>query len=145
MVGTLCRTLHGWIRNNPNVGHAGLSRYGRRSAAPVTADAQTLNPHISSGRGGRLCRRSGSYLTNSLGEDAPRIVVVEPERAACLYESAVEGRAIRVAPQASTVMAMLECYEPSLIAWRILVKQVSAFMTISEEAGLRAMAIMAQR
>jgi diaminopropionate ammonia-lyase len=84
-----------------------------------------------------------AYLLNALGEAAPRVIVVEPDRAACLYDSARNGYATRIAPQEATVMAMLECYEPSLIAWRILAKQASAFMTISDEAGLRAMAAMA--
>lgn len=84
-----------------------------------------------------------AYLTNALGEAAPRIIVVEPDKAACLYESARNGWATRIVPQQATVMAMLECYEPSLIAWRILVKQASVFMTIADEAGLRAMAAMA--
>jgi diaminopropionate ammonia-lyase len=84
-----------------------------------------------------------AYLTNALGEAAPRVVVVEPDKAACLYDSARNGHVTRIAPQEATVMAMLECYEPSLIAWRILAKQASAFMTLSDEAGLRAMAAMA--
>jgi hypothetical protein len=29
-------------------------------------------------------------------------------------------------------MAMLECYEPSLVAWRILSRKADAFMTMSE-------------
>ena len=29
-------------------------------------------------------------------------------------------------------MAMLECYEPSLVAWRILVRAADAFMTVEE-------------
>ncbi|WP_226506989.1 diaminopropionate ammonia-lyase [Pseudomonas sp. MWU16-30317] len=84
-----------------------------------------------------------AYLTNALGEAAPRVIVVEPDKAACLYDSARNGHATRIAPQQATVMAMLECYEPSLIAWRILAKQASAFMTIPDEAGLRAMVAMA--
>jgi diaminopropionate ammonia-lyase len=84
-----------------------------------------------------------AYLTNALGEAAPRVIVVEPDKAACLYDSARNGHVTRIAPQEATVMAMLECYEPSLIAWRILTKQASAFMTIPDEAGLRAMAAMA--
>ncbi|MGC1332779.1 diaminopropionate ammonia-lyase [Pseudomonas sp.] len=84
-----------------------------------------------------------AYLTNALEEAAPKVIVVEPDKAACLHDSAINGCATRIAPQEATVMAMLECYEPSLIAWRILAKQASAFVTISDEAGLRAMAAMA--
>jgi diaminopropionate ammonia-lyase len=84
-----------------------------------------------------------AYLTNALGDHAPRVIVVEPDKAACLYDSARNGDITRIAAQEATVMAMLECYEPSLIAWRILAKQASAFITLSDESGLRAMAAMA--
>lgn len=84
-----------------------------------------------------------AYLVNALGEQAPRVVVVEPENAACLYASAVKGECTRIEAHDSTIMGMLECYEPSLLAWRILSEHAAAFMTISDEAGLRAMARMA--
>ncbi|OWJ98299.1 diaminopropionate ammonia-lyase [Pseudomonas sp. A46] len=84
-----------------------------------------------------------AYLVNALGEQVPRIIVVEPENAACLYESAIKGECTRIEAHSSTIMGMLECYEPSLVAWRILSEHAAAFMTISDEVGLRAMAIMA--
>lgn len=84
-----------------------------------------------------------AYLVNALGEQAPRVVVVEPENAACLYASAVKKECTRIEAYDSTIMGMLECYEPSLVAWRILSEHAAAFMTISDEAGLHAMARMA--
>jgi diaminopropionate ammonia-lyase len=36
-------------------------------------------------------------------------------------------------------MAMLECYEPSLVAWRILARAADAFMTIDEAHAVAAM------
>jgi diaminopropionate ammonia-lyase len=38
-----------------------------------------------------------------------------------------------------TIMAMLECYEPSLVAWRILSRVADAFMTIEDEEGIAVM------
>ena len=68
----------------------------------------------------------------------PRIVVVEPERAACLFESHRASASIRIAPGLPSAMGPLECYEPSLIGWRILARTASAFMTISEEDAVEA-------
>ncbi|MFI7837006.1 diaminopropionate ammonia-lyase [Pseudomonas asiatica] len=85
-----------------------------------------------------------AYLTSVYGDLAPRIVVVEPEKAACIYESAVKGEATKIDHGEATVMAMLECYEPSMLAWRILRETVTAFMTISDEDALYAMAAMAR-
>jgi diaminopropionate ammonia-lyase len=36
-------------------------------------------------------------------------------------------------------MAMLECYEPSPVAWRILARTAHAFMTVGEEDAAEAM------
>ena len=37
-----------------------------------------------------------------------------------------------------TVMAMLECYEPSLAAWRVLAHVADAFMTVEDEDAIAA-------
>jgi diaminopropionate ammonia-lyase len=36
-------------------------------------------------------------------------------------------------------MAMLECYEPSLVAWRILSRIADAFMTVNDEEAIAVM------
>jgi diaminopropionate ammonia-lyase len=69
----------------------------------------------------------------------PKFVVVEPDRAACLFESNKAGQIVSVKPTQPTIMAMLECYEPSLIAWRILSRLADAFMTVREEDAVNAM------
>jgi len=73
------------------------------------------------------------------GANAPKLVVVEPDKAACLFESAKAGRPVKIAHNFSTVMAMLECHEPSMIAWRILSRAADAFMTVDDEDAIAAM------
>jgi diaminopropionate ammonia-lyase len=73
----------------------------------------------------------------------PTFVVVEPARAACLFESARAGRLVTVDPQPPTVMAMLECYRPSLTAWRILSHLADAFMTVEEDEATKAVQSLA--
>lgn len=73
------------------------------------------------------------------GEKRPFFVVVEPSRAACLHESARVGRPIKIDHGEPTVMAMLECYEPSLVAWRILSRAADAFITVDEDDAIDAM------
>jgi len=41
-------------------------------------------------------------------------------------------------------MAMLECYEPSLVAWRILSRTADAFMTVEEEDAVSVMRRLAE-
>lgn len=74
-----------------------------------------------------------------LGDARPHVTVVEPARAACLFASAEAGRAVSVAEGAPTVMAMLECYEASLVAFRVLSRVADGFMTLGEEDALSVM------
>jgi diaminopropionate ammonia-lyase len=41
-------------------------------------------------------------------------------------------------------MAMLECYEPSPIAWRVLSRVADGFMTVEEEDAVNAMKRLAR-
>jgi diaminopropionate ammonia-lyase len=85
-----------------------------------------------------------AYLKLKLGERAPIVVVVEPERAACLYESARRGVVTRIDADEPTVMAMLECYEPSAVAWRILERTTYAFVTVDDVTAIEAMRTLAR-
>lgn len=87
---------------------------------------------VQAGVGGFAAAVAG-HLSILLGKDSPKIVVVEPARAACLYESARAGRLIKVDHGEPTVMAMLECCEPSLVGWRILTRLADAFMIVAED------------
>jgi diaminopropionate ammonia-lyase len=97
---------------------------------------------VQAGVGGLAAAVAG-YFDIVFGKDRPVFVVVEPDRAACIYLSAVAGEPIKIAHGEPTIMAMLECYEPSLVAWRILSRKADAFMTVSEEDAAAAMRRMA--
>jgi diaminopropionate ammonia-lyase len=93
---------------------------------------------IQAGVGGLAAAVAG-YFDIVFGKERPTFVVVEPERAACIYQSAITGAPTKIAHGKPTIMAMLECYEPSLMAWRILSRKADAFMTVSEEDATSAM------
>jgi len=65
--------------------------------------------------------------------------VVDPARAACIFETARAGEPVKLHHGEPTVMAMLECYEPSLLAWRILARKADAFMTVEDEDAVEVM------
>lgn len=93
---------------------------------------------VQSGVGGIAAAVAG-YFTLLYGQDRPFFTVVDPSRAACLVESARAGKPVKIEQGEPTVMAMLECYEPSLVAWRILSRSADAFMTVEEEDAVAAM------
>jgi len=73
---------------------------------------------------------------------APALVVVEPDRAACLLASAAAGR-LTAAGDLDTIMAGLACGEPSLIAWQELDRAAAAFLAIPDDAAIDAMRALA--
>lgn len=79
-----------------------------------------------------------------LGADRPRFVVVDPARAACMFESARAGRPVKVAEGEPTVMAMLDCYDPSPFAWRVLERAADGFMTAEEDEAIAVMRRLAR-
>ncbi|NKB26641.1 MAG: diaminopropionate ammonia-lyase [Rhodobacteraceae bacterium] len=82
---------------------------------------------------GGLAAAVAAGLRQYWGDASPRVIVVEPELAACLIESARTGAATKVPIAEETLMAGLSCGEPSPLAWEILAEEASDFLTIPEE------------
>jgi len=81
---------------------------------------------------GGLAASVAASLRQYWGDDAPRVVVVEPDLAACLYKSAQVGTATTVNIAEETIMAGLSCGEPSQMAWEILEHETADFLTIPD-------------
>ena len=79
---------------------------------------------------GGLAAAVAAYARKVWGP-APEIVVVEPEAAPALIESARAGQVVVTDGPVST-MGRLDCKEPSLIALAGLARDADLFMTISE-------------
>lgn len=87
---------------------------------------------IQGGVGGLASDVTG-YFWDLWGEKRPRIIVVEPEQANCLQESAKAGHPVAVDGDLETLMAGLACGEVSLLGWQILSNGADDFMTLSED------------
>ncbi len=73
----------------------------------------------------------------------PRLIVVEPDRAACLFASAEAEAPVTVGGALDTIMAGLACGEPSLLAWQELDRSADAFLSIPDAAAIDAMRTLA--
>ncbi|MFX8585703.1 pyridoxal-phosphate dependent enzyme, partial [Acinetobacter baumannii] len=51
---------------------------------------------------------------------------------------------MKIEPVEPTVMAMLECYEPSMLAWGILSRLAEAYMTVRDADAIAAMKQLAR-
>lgn len=81
---------------------------------------------------GGLPASVAAALRQYWGSNAPRVVVVEPELAPCLFASAKSDRATSVKIKTETIMAGLSCGKPSGMAWEILRQEASDFLTIPD-------------
>jgi len=94
---------------------------------------------------GALAASVIGYYHSLFGQDAPKCIVVEPENAACIYESAKvgDGRAHTVSGSLDTIMAGLACGEPNPIAWELLNQTADAFVTVPDYVAAKGMRIYA--
>ncbi|MER8633575.1 diaminopropionate ammonia-lyase [Mesorhizobium opportunistum] len=98
---------------------------------------------VQAGVGGVAAAVAG-HLAIVLGDARPTFIVVEPARAACVVAAARAGRVVKVPHDEPTVMAMLECYEASPVAWRVLARVADAFMTVDEDDAIAVMRRLAR-
>lgn len=116
------------------------------SVLPAEIEAQGLAPthvFVPGGVGG-LAASVLAFAWERYGPDRPRLIVVEPERAACLLASARARRATTIGGDLKTIMAGLSCGEPSLLAWDILQPGADAFAAITDDAAAAAMRKLAR-
>ncbi|MFC3106422.1 diaminopropionate ammonia-lyase [Undibacterium arcticum] len=84
-----------------------------------------------------------SYFSELYGERRPTFIVVEPQQADCLYQSAIQGRAAKATGSVDSVMAGLACGETSPLAWRFLQPAVDFFETVTDDDAVEAMRLLA--
>ncbi|MFO7895898.1 MAG: diaminopropionate ammonia-lyase [Candidatus Cloacimonadales bacterium] len=69
-----------------------------------------------------------------LEQNSPICVVVEPDKAACLYSSmlAGDGNPHNFPGELDTIMAGLACGDPSPIAWKVLTEAADCFISVPD-------------
>lgn len=100
-------------------------------------DLPPTHVFVQGGVGG-LAGAVAGYLADVFGTMRPIIIVVEPDRAGCLFASVLAGRPAEIPADMPTAMAMLECYRPSETAWPILDRYADAIMTLPDAAAIDA-------
>lgn len=109
---------------------------------PRSGGAGTTHVFVQGGVGG-LAASVAAYLWEKCGARRPRFIVVEPQLAACLLQSARRGRATEVRITEETVMAGLSCGEVSMLAWRVLSVAADDFLTITDHLVAPVMRMLA--
>ncbi|WP_439595701.1 diaminopropionate ammonia-lyase [Falsiroseomonas sp.] len=112
-------------------------------AADQLGDQAPTHAFIQGGVGG-VAAAVAIHLRARFGAEV-KIIVVEPEKAACLLASAEAGAAVAVEGELDTLMAGLACGEPSLLAWQELERGAFAFMTVPDASAVDCMRLLARR
>jgi diaminopropionate ammonia-lyase len=141
---------HGWfvVSDTSYPGYTEVPRdvmQGYRLMADEAADQWTGAPptHVFMQAGVGGAAAAVSVQMRARFAPVPLLVVVEPERAACLFESAKTGTLSVVHGDLATIMAGLACGEPSLLAWQELERAAGAFMSIPDEAAAHGLRLLA--
>ncbi|SAL35803.1 diaminopropionate ammonia-lyase [Caballeronia udeis] len=142
---------HGWhvVSDTSYEGYETIPRdvmqgYGTIAAEAIEQCNEGSYTHvfIQGGVGG-LAAGVVSYFAERFGERRPFCVIVEPEQADCLFQSALKGQAALATGSVDSIMAGLACGEASPLAWRFLHVLADVFMTIPDDAAVDAMRILA--
>lgn len=98
---------------------------------------------VQGGVGGLAAAVCGQYWQD-FGAARPRLIVVEPDRADCLYQSARAGTLTGASGDLNSIMMGLACGEVSTVAWPVLATGADAFITVPDEAAVSTMRRLAE-
>ena len=95
---------------------------------------------------GSMAGAIAGYFSSFWGKNAPKIVVVEPDKADCLFKTAAanDGKLHAVTGKMDSMMAGLCCGEPCTLGWEILKSRAAAFVSCSDEYAARGMRLLAR-
>ena len=82
---------------------------------------------------GGIAAAISAELWRIWGKNRPKVIVVEPKAADCLYQSALSAKPAQSSGNLETVMACLSAGEVSLLAWDILSRSANTFMILNDQ------------
>ena len=90
---------------------------------------------------GAMAGAMTGYFASYYGENRPKIIIVEPNKANCIYLTAKadDGERHFVTDNMNTIMAGLACGEPCTIGWEVLRNHADYCASIPEYAAADAM------
>ncbi|MBK9081848.1 MAG: diaminopropionate ammonia-lyase [Rhizobiales bacterium] len=112
--------------------------YGLVMSEIDSAEPDPTHIFVPAGVGG-LAAAVAAHVWETKGAAGPRIVVVEPIRADCVFRSVAEGRIAATLAESDTFMACLAAGEVSPAAWPFLIGACDDVVALPDEAAADAM------
>jgi len=122
----------------------GYTTMAREIAAQLDGDKPT---HLFLQAGvGSMAGAVAAFCADCCGGVPPRIIVVEPQGADCLFRTAAAGDgALHPYPgRMETIMAGLACGEPCPLGWRVLDAWAAAFLSVPDAVAAEGMRLLAR-
>ncbi len=121
----------------------GYTTMGLEAARQLGETAQT---HVFLQAGvGAMSGAIAGFLADYYGGDRPRVCIVEPDAADCVFRTAAagDGRLHAVGGDLPTMMAGLACGEPCGVGWDELERTADFFASVPDEVAARGMRVLA--
>ena len=91
---------------------------------------------------GSMAGAVAAFLSGFYREAPPKILIVEPHAANCVFQSAKAGALRAVTGEMRTIMAGLACGEVCPIGWRVLQNVAEDFFSIDESVAAHGMRVL---
>lgn len=82
------------------------------------------------------------YLSDVWGAGEVHTLIVEPEKANCLFRSALAGKIVTVGGEMDTIMAGLACGEPNPLGWPLLRDCAQQFISCDDRVAALGMRVL---
>ncbi|MCC6147788.1 MAG: diaminopropionate ammonia-lyase [Anaerolineaceae bacterium] len=92
---------------------------------------------------GTLAASAFGYYASLFAQARPKMVVVEPDKAACLFHSMEvgDGKPHSISGELDTIMAGLACGDPNPIAWEVLYDCADGFIKCPDYVAAKGMRV----
>ncbi|MCR5088486.1 MAG: diaminopropionate ammonia-lyase [Oscillospiraceae bacterium] len=123
-------------------GYTTMAREIRQQLSELGEEAPT-HLFLQAGVGSMAAAMAG-YSAALWKERCPRIILVEPAAADCLYRTAAadDGRLRCVRGRMDSMMAGLCCGEPNPLAWQVLKQTASVFVSCDDSVAAEGMRVL---
>lgn len=147
-----CEKTHGWIlvQDTAWEGYEKIPAWIMQGYTTLALEAveqlgENVPTHIFLQAGvGAMSGALAAFFTDYYSEQKPVIVIVEPNKADCLYRTAAanDGTLHKVDGDLDTIMAGLACGEPCTIGWEILRRYADVFVSMPDYVAAKGMRVL---
>jgi diaminopropionate ammonia-lyase len=134
-------TSWGDNENTPATVMQGYTVMTREVLDQLAAAKRPTHVFVQAGVGG-LAGAVCAFFSEAWGVRRPRLIVVEPSGAACMFASALAGKRVSL-DKVRSIMVGLESGEASPLAWRLLEQGTDFFMTVPDSVVPDCMRLLA--